>query len=37
MIENGSREALPEPRDRKDVEKRCRAVLTALEAARNAG
>jgi uncharacterized membrane protein len=37
MIENGSREALPEPRDRKDVEKRYRAVLTALEAARNTG
>jgi uncharacterized membrane protein len=31
MIENGSREALPEPRDRKDVEKRYRAVLLALE------
>jgi uncharacterized membrane protein len=31
MIENGSREALSEPRDRRDVEKRHRAVVVALE------
>jgi uncharacterized membrane protein len=31
MIENGSRETLAEPRDRRDVEKRHRAVVVALE------